>query len=146
MIYLIPSEKSAKLGVLWIRVGALPLTCAQLSATPRAAAHQAPLPTRFSQQEFWNGLPFPPPGCLPDPVFKPKSPESPAEVGGILYHWDTWEDGYRYMYTHTNRHIWYMGHIYVFFAFKGIKRLWMYDLKWLFNCANSFTMGINNKL
>ena len=29
----------------------------------------------FSKQEYWDGLPFPPPGDLPfDPVVKPKGP------------------------------------------------------------------------
>ena len=28
----------------------------------------------FSKQEYWRGLPFPPPGNLPDPVIKPPSP------------------------------------------------------------------------
>ena len=32
----------------------------------------------FSRQEYWNGLPFPPPGDLPDPGIKPISPVSPA--------------------------------------------------------------------
>ena len=29
-------------------------------------AHQAPLSVKFSRQEYWIGLPFPPPGDLPD--------------------------------------------------------------------------------
>jgi len=29
---------------------------------------------RFSRQEYWTGLPFPPPGDLPDPGIKPTSP------------------------------------------------------------------------
>ena len=29
-------------------------------------AHQAPLSMEFSKQEYWSGLPFPPPGDLPD--------------------------------------------------------------------------------
>ena len=33
----------------------------QLCATPRTAAHQAPLSTGFSRQEHWSGLPFPSP-------------------------------------------------------------------------------------
>ena len=33
----------------------------QLCATPQMAAHQAPLSLRFSRQEYWSGLPFPPP-------------------------------------------------------------------------------------
>jgi len=28
----------------------------------------------FSKQEYWSGLPFPPPGNLPDPVIKSPSP------------------------------------------------------------------------
>ena len=30
-------------------------------------AHQAPLSMEFSRQECWRGLPFPPPGDLPNP-------------------------------------------------------------------------------
>ena len=30
-------------------------------------ACQAPLSMEFSRQEYWSGLPFPPPGDLPDP-------------------------------------------------------------------------------
>ena len=33
----------------------------QLCATPQTAAHQAPLSTGFSRQEYWSGLPFPSP-------------------------------------------------------------------------------------
>jgi len=28
----------------------------------------------FPRQEYWNGLPFPPPGDLPDPGIEPASP------------------------------------------------------------------------
>ena len=42
--------------------------------TPWTIAHQAPLPMAFSRQESWNGLPFPPPGDLPNPGIKPESP------------------------------------------------------------------------
>ena len=31
-----------------------------------------------SQVEYWNGLPFPPPGDLPNPGIEPGSPVSPA--------------------------------------------------------------------
>ena len=41
-------------------------------------AHQAPLSMRFSRQEYWSGLPFPPPGDLPDPGTELVSPTSPA--------------------------------------------------------------------
>ena len=36
-------------------------------------APQAPLSTEFSKQEYWSGLPFPPPGDLPAPGIKPWS-------------------------------------------------------------------------
>ena len=35
--------------------------------TPWTAAHQAPLSTGFSRQEYWSGLPLLSPGNLPDP-------------------------------------------------------------------------------
>ena len=38
----------------------------------------------FSRQEYWNGLPFPPPGDLPDPGIEPASLVSPALVGGFF--------------------------------------------------------------
>ena len=50
------------------------LNHAQLSATPWTVAHQPPLSMEFSRQEYWSGLPFPPPGDLPNPGIKPTSP------------------------------------------------------------------------
>ena len=35
--------------------------------TPWTIACQAPLSMGFSRQEYWSGMPFPPPGDLPDP-------------------------------------------------------------------------------
>ena len=43
-------------------------------ATPWTMAHQTPLSMGFSRQEHWKGLPFPPPGDLPDPGIKLVSP------------------------------------------------------------------------
>ena len=37
-------------------------------------AHQAHLSIGFPRQEYWTGLPFPPPGDLPDPEAEPVSP------------------------------------------------------------------------
>ena len=37
-----------------------------LFATLWIGAHQAPLSMQFSKQEYWSGLPCPPPGDLPD--------------------------------------------------------------------------------
>ena len=41
------------------------LGCVRLLVTPWTVAHQ-PLSMGFSRQEYWSGLPFPPPGHLPD--------------------------------------------------------------------------------
>ena len=49
--------------------------------TPWTIAHQAPLSMGFSRQEYWNGLPSPPPGDLPNPGIKPTSPVSLALAG-----------------------------------------------------------------
>ena len=38
----------------------------------------------ISKQEYWSGLPFPPPGDLPNPGIKPMSPASPALAGGFF--------------------------------------------------------------
>ena len=43
-------------------------------ATPRTVAHQAPLSTGFSRQEYWSGLPFPSTGDLPNPGVEAGSP------------------------------------------------------------------------
>ena len=43
-------------------------------ATPWTVAYQAPLSMGFSRQESWSGLPFPPPGDLPNPEIGPVSP------------------------------------------------------------------------
>ena len=37
-------------------------------------AHQVPLSMGFSWQENWNGLPYSPPGDLPNPGIKPSPP------------------------------------------------------------------------
>ena len=46
---------------------------------PWTVARQAPLSMGFSRQEYWIGLPFPPPGNLPDAGIEPSSL--------ILLHW-----------------------------------------------------------
>ena len=54
-----------------------------LFGTPWTAGPQAPLSMEFSKQEYWNGLPFPSPGDLPNPGTEPESPGSPALAGGF---------------------------------------------------------------
>ena len=51
----------------------------RLFATPWAVAHQAPLSTEFSRQEYWSEVPFPAPGDLPNPEIEPGPPALQAD-------------------------------------------------------------------
>ena len=63
----------------------------QLSATPWTVAHQPPLSMEFSRHEYWSGLPFPPPGDLPNPGIEPTSLMFPALAGRSFTASSTWE-------------------------------------------------------
>ena len=69
-----------------VSVCAQSLSRVQLFATQWTVTCQASLEfssssVEFSRQEYWSGLPFPPPGDLPNQGLKPKSPASPALAG-----------------------------------------------------------------
>ena len=55
-----------------------------LFETPWTVARQAPLSTGVSRQEYWSGLPYPPPGDPPDPGIKSTSPGSSCSAGGFF--------------------------------------------------------------
>ena len=63
----------------------------QLFAILWTIARQAPLSMGFSRQEYWTGLPCPPPGDLPDPGIKLTSLRSPALSGGFFTTSAIWE-------------------------------------------------------
>ena len=50
--------------------------------------HHAPLSVGFPRQEYWSGMPFPPPGHLPNPGTEPTT--SPA-LAGRFFTSATWE-------------------------------------------------------
>ena len=56
------------------------LSCVQLFVTPWTVVHQAPLSMVFFRQEYWSGLSFPSPGCLPDPGTEPTAPVSIGDI------------------------------------------------------------------
>ena len=56
------------------------LSRVRLFATPWTVAYQAPPSMEFPRQEYWNGLPFPSPGDLPNPGIEPRSPASQADT------------------------------------------------------------------
>ena len=45
----------------------------------------------YGIQEYWSGLPWPPPGDLPDPGIEPMSVTSPALVGAFFTTSATWK-------------------------------------------------------
>ena len=63
----------------------------QLCVTLWTVACQVPLPKGFSRQEYWSGLPCPPPGDLPNPGIEPTSLDSPALADGFFITKATWE-------------------------------------------------------
>ena len=67
------------------------LNCIWFFSIPWAVAHQAPLSTEFSRQEYWSGLPFPTPEDLPDPESEPTSLASPELAHRFFTNCATWE-------------------------------------------------------
>ena len=65
--------------------------CVQLFAVLWTLAHQAPLCMGFFKQEYWSGLPRPPPRDLPDPGIKLTFFTSPALAGMFFTTGATWE-------------------------------------------------------
>ena len=62
-------------------------SCSVLSNSfviPWTLAHQAPLSMGFSREEYWSGLPCPPPGCFSDPGIELALPVSSVLAGGYV--------------------------------------------------------------
>ena len=55
-----------------------------LFTTPWTIVRQLPLSRGFSRQEYWSGLPCPPPGNLPYLGIEPVSLTSPGLAGGLF--------------------------------------------------------------
>ena len=76
-----------------LRLSVCVCTCSVMSDSlqPWTVAHQGLLSMEFSRQEYWSGLPFPPPGELPNPGIEPASLASPALAGAFFTTSATWE-------------------------------------------------------
>ena len=66
-------------------------SCIRLFATLWTIVLQVSLSMRFSRQEYWSGLPCPPPGDPPNPGIKPVSLMSPALAGRFFTTSTAWE-------------------------------------------------------
>ena len=62
-----------------------------LCVTLWTTACQVHLSMGFSKQDYWDRLPCPPPGHLPDPEIEPTSLRSPALAGGFITTSAPWE-------------------------------------------------------
>ena len=71
--------------------GSKGVCCAVLSHSvvslcdPWTVACQAPLSMGFSRQEYWSESSCPPPGNLPNPGIKPRSPKLQADSSPSLF-------------------------------------------------------------
>ena len=70
--------------------------CSQLFAILWTVAHQALLSMGFSRQEYWSGLPSPPPGYRHNPGTEPASLKSLALAGRFFTTVTIWEAPYIY--------------------------------------------------
>ena len=88
----LPSNSAGATIHIFSFVAVQSLSHVQLFVTPWTVAHQAPLSMEFSRQEYWSGLPFSPPGDLPNPgIFSTQGP-NPCLLHfyrWILYHCTT---------------------------------------------------------
>ena len=74
------------------RVLLITLSCVRLSAAPWTPGRSLPgSSAEFSRQEYWNGLPFPNSGYLPNPGIELASLESPALAGRLFTTSAAWE-------------------------------------------------------
>ena len=90
-----------------------PFSHVRLFLTLWTVAHQAPLSVGFSRQEYWSGLPCPPPGDLPNPGIKLVSLMSSALAGRFFTTRANWEvpcSRYQYFISvHCEIIFYYMG-------------------------------------
>ena len=63
---------------IYIYVCVCVCVCIHPFMTPWTVVHQDPLSMGFSRQKYWSGLPFHPPGDLPNPGTEPTCLTSPA--------------------------------------------------------------------
>ena len=100
--------------------------CVQSSLTlhdPWTIAHQAPLSMGFPRQEYWNGLPFPPPGDLPNPGIELTSLVSPASAGRFFTTMPPYVCIYKYI------------HIYIYILHVHTAIFIYFWLHWVFTAA-----------
>ena len=82
------------------------LSCIWLFVTSWPIAHQAPLFMELSKQEHWSGLPFSPPGNLPDPGIETASLASLELTGGFFTTEPPGKPMFQFIWPHCVLGIW----------------------------------------
>ena len=97
-----------------------------------------PLSMGFSWWEYWSGLPFPPPGDLPNPVIKPTFPVSPALQADSLplCHLESQKYAYFGSCMLCIISVYSYIYIYIYICIDKIFACWVYFLLscWTHNC------------
>ena len=97
--------------IQWVQLGINVCSVVSDSATPWTVALRAPpLSTGLFRQEYWRGLPFHPPGCLPAPGTEPVSP---ALQGRFFTRWVTGE-------AHRHKYLRLLYSLYLFLSISSI--------------------------
>ena len=89
-----PSSNTIVLGVVCAHAKCLQLCmtfCDSMWVTVCNSPHSSVHGIGFPRQKYWSGLPFPPPGDLPNPGIKPTSLKSPAMTSRFFTSRVTWE-------------------------------------------------------
>ena len=86
-----PARKQEFLGIIRHVCVLQSLSHVRLFATRWPVACLAPLSMEFSRQEYQSGLPYPPPGDLPNSRTEPILSFISHTGRRILYHWASWE-------------------------------------------------------
>ena len=80
---IVPHTTSEKIPLQWVRVDLLVVLSSSVMSDSLRAHGLGPArllcPWGFSRQEYWSGLPCPPPGDLPNPGMEPRSPTSQSD-------------------------------------------------------------------
>ena len=79
----------------------------RLFAAPWTVACQVPLSMEFFRHEYLSGLPFPPPGDLPNPGIQPRPPALALQVDSLPSEPSgkpIWMHVYIYIYVHMYKH------------------------------------------
>ena len=87
LAYLLLDARCSRVGI-WRRCLCSVVQHVQPFATPWTLTCQAPLSLGLPRQEYWSGLPFPPPGDLLHPGIKTESLASPVLSGGFCATWE----------------------------------------------------------